>query len=101
MLVPMLLGGPEQEGRMPPETSEPTSLSLLQRARANDQQAWRQLVHLYGPLVHRWCRRAGLPEEDAADVFQETFRAVARELAAFRPARPTGSFRCWLRAVAR
>jgi RNA polymerase sigma-70 factor (ECF subfamily) len=86
---------------MPPEAFQPTSLSLLQRACARDEEAWRQLVHLYGPLVHRWCKRAGLREEDTADVFQETFRAVARELAAFRPTRPTGSFRCWLRAVAR
>lgn len=86
---------------MPPEAFEPTSLSLLKRACARDQEAWRQLVHLYGPLVHRWCRRAGLRDEDTADVFQETFRAVARELAAFRPIRPEGSFRSWLRTVVR
>src|SRR5687767_549166 len=86
---------------MPPEAFEPTSPSLLQRARTHDQDAWRQIVHLYGPLVYRWCGRTGLREEDAADVFQETFRAVARELPAFRPARPTGSFRCWLRAIVR
>ncbi len=86
---------------MPPEVFEPTSLSLLQRARADDQEAWRQLVHLYGPLVYRWCGRSGLREEDAADVFQETFRALARELSSFRPARATGSFRCWLRAIVR
>ena len=92
---------PSRNLPMPPEALEPTSLSLLQRACADDQEAWRQLVHLYGPLVYRWCQRAGLRDEDTDDVFQETFRAVARELAAFRPARATGSFRCWLRAVAR
>lgn len=86
---------------MPPELFDPTSLSLLERARGRDAEAWRQIVHLYGPLVHRWCRRAGLREEDTADVFQETFRAVAGRLAAFRPAREAGSFRCWLRSVAR
>ena len=86
---------------MPPAASEPTSLSLLGRAQARDQEAWRQLVHLYGPLVHRWCGRAGLGDEDTADVFQETFQAVARDLDGFRPTRATGSFRCWLRAVAR
>lgn len=86
---------------MPPDASRPTSLSLLRRACARDQDAWRQLVHLYGPLVHRWCKRAGLQEEDIGDVFQETFRAVARELASFRPTRSTGSFRCWLRAITR
>jgi RNA polymerase sigma-70 factor (ECF subfamily) len=86
---------------MLPQPSEPTSLSLLQRARAHDQEAWRQLVHLYGPLVYRWCKRAALPEVDTADIFQETFRAVARDLDSFRPNRSTGSFRCWLRTVTR
>jgi RNA polymerase sigma-70 factor (ECF subfamily) len=86
---------------MPLEVSRPTSLSLLQRACAHDQEAWRQLVHIYGPLVHGWCKRAGLREADTADVFQETFRAVLRELAAFRPRREIGSFRSWLRAVTR
>lgn len=86
---------------MPPEATEPTSLSLLQRARAHDQEAWRQLVHLYGPLVQSWCERAGLSTEDTADVFQETFRTVARQLGEFRPTRAVGSFRCWLRAVGR
>jgi RNA polymerase sigma-70 factor (ECF subfamily) len=78
-----------------------TSMTLLQRAVANDQEAWRHLVHLYGPLVQRWCKRAGLQEDDTADVFQEAFRAVARELASFHPTRSVGSFRCWLRTVTR
>jgi RNA polymerase sigma-70 factor (ECF subfamily) len=74
---------------------------LLQRARAADQEAWRQLVHLYGPLVQRWCQRAGLQEEDTADVFQETFRSVSRDLASFRPEQAVGSFRGWLRSIVR
>jgi RNA polymerase sigma-70 factor, ECF subfamily len=86
---------------MPPEVFEPTSLSLLQRACAHDQEAWRQLVHLYGPLVHRWCERAGLKHDDTADILQETFRTVVRDLSGFRPTRSVGSFRCWLRVVVR
>jgi RNA polymerase sigma-70 factor (ECF subfamily) len=79
----------------------PTSLSLLERACAKDQEAWGQLVHLYGPLVQRWCKRAELQDEDTADVFQETFQAVAHDLASFSPTRSTGSFRSWLRAIVR
>jgi len=86
---------------MPPQPSDPTSASLLQRARQQDEQAWGQLVHLYGPLVHRWCRRAGLREDDVADVFQETFRSVAAHLGSFQPARSVGSFRSWLRTIVR
>lgn len=84
-----------------PAAHEPTSLSLLHRARDDDQQAWAQIVHLYGPLVHRWCRRAGLTDADTADVFQETFRAVSSNLQTFSPQKSIGSFRCWLRTIAR
>lgn len=86
---------------MPADASDPTSLTLLQRARSEDQQAWGQIVHLYGPLVYRWCRRAGLTDDDASDVFQETFRAVSANLQKFSPTKAVGSFRCWLRTIAR
>lgn len=90
-----------EELLVPADTFDPTSLSLLQRAGADDQEAWQQLVYLYGPLVQRWCRRAGLNDEDTADVFQETFRALAGHLASFAPTRETGSFRSWLRTIVR
>ena len=79
----------------------PTSMSLLERARREDQQAWGQIVHLYGPLVLRWCQRAGLADHDASDVFQETFRAVSTNLRGFAPSKSIGSFRSWLRTIAR
>jgi len=78
-----------------------TSLSLLGRARANDQEAWNQMVHLYGPLVQKWCRQFGLNAEDTADVFQETFRTVSRHIEDFSPARSVASFRSWLKTIVR
>ena len=78
-----------------------TSSSLLDRARAHDQAAWDRLVGLYGPLVYRWCRAAGLQAADAADVGQEVFRAVARGLAGFRHEREGDTFRGWLRTITR
>lgn len=86
---------------MPAPSHDPTSLTLLQRARSDDDQAWSQLVHLYGPLVERWCRRSGLSDDDTADVFQETFRTVSTSLDGFSPRRSTGSFRSWLRTIVR
>jgi RNA polymerase sigma-70 factor (ECF subfamily) len=80
---------------------EPTSLSLLVRARASDEEAWRQIVHLYGPLVHRWCKRSGLDDNDLADVFQESFRAVAKNLQGFAPNKSVGAFRSWLSTIVR
>ena len=80
--------------------AEPSS-SLLQRVQAYDPAAWERLVNLYSPLVFRWCRRCGLQPADAADVGQQVFLAVARKVSDFRRERPGGSFRAWLRAIAR
>jgi RNA polymerase sigma-70 factor (ECF subfamily) len=78
-----------------------TSLSLLQRLRASDGDAWHRLVRLYGPLVLYWCGRWGVAGADAEDVSQEVFRAVASRLADFRRDRPGDTFRGWLRAITR
>src|ERR1700732_4935583 len=50
-----------------------TSLSLLHRVRARDQEAWRRLFYLYRPLVLYWCSRWGVLHENADDVSQEVF----------------------------
>ncbi len=81
--------------------SDATSMSLLGRAVAEDQEAWHQIVHLYGPLVQRWCRQAGLNDDDTADVFQEVFQTVAKKLDSFKPQRKVASFRSWLKTIAR
>jgi RNA polymerase sigma-70 factor (ECF subfamily) len=78
-----------------------TSLSLLHHAKAHDDQAWRRLVDLYGPVIYRWCRRSGLAAADAQDVAQEVFSAVFVSLADFRHTRPGDSFRGWLWTIAR
>lgn len=78
-----------------------TSPSLLLRVQANQTDAWERLVDLYAPLVYHWCRRARLNPEDAADVFQEVFRAVARGISGFRRERADDTFRGWLRTIAR
>jgi RNA polymerase sigma-70 factor (ECF subfamily) len=87
---------------MPPRPTEDlTSLSLLQRARDNNQEAWRQLVELYRPRVLRWCSRARLHGPDAEDVSQEVFAAVAVGLARFHHHRPGDTFGGWLRVITR
>jgi len=87
-----------------PDESQPgqlTPLSLLARARANDQDAWARLASLYRPLVAFWCRRARCPAEEVEDVTQEVFAGAAAGLAAFRHDRPGDSFRGWLRGITR
>ena len=88
----------------PPGASDPrrgTSLTLLQRLRASEPDAWQTLVHLYTPLLYHWCARSGLQGADADDVLQEVFRAVATHLDGFRRDRQGDTFRGWLRAITR
>ena len=84
--------------------SEPhtaTSLSLLERLRASDNDAWSRLVQLYGPLIRHWAARRGVTGADAEDVTQEVFQTVAGGLTHFRRDRPGDTFRGWLHGVTR
>jgi RNA polymerase sigma-70 factor (ECF subfamily) len=78
-----------------------TSLSLLERVRAHDPQAWHRLVQLYQPLVLAWCARVGVKPTDAEDVAQEVFAAAAGALERFRRDRHGDTFRGWLRVITR
>jgi RNA polymerase sigma-70 factor (ECF subfamily) len=77
-----------------------TSLSLVAGLRAQDGDAWRAFVKLYAPLVVRWCRKQGLNDADAADVAQEVFRRVTRDLPRFRNEAASDTFRGWLYRIA-
>jgi RNA polymerase sigma-70 factor, ECF subfamily len=82
-------------------SGQSTSLTLLVRLRANENEAWQTMVQLYSPLVHYWCRRGGVQGADAEDVSQNVFRAAAVSLPDFRRDRPGDSFRGWLRGITR
>ena len=87
-----------------------TSLTLLERVKANDQQAWQRLMDLYSPLVYHWC--ASWQVTGADDVVQNVFLGVAGGIEKFQRPRPddpsaagggatTGTFRGWLGAITR
>lgn len=77
-----------------------TSVTLLQRVREHhDQAAWGRFVELYAPLILRWARRAGLSENDAADLVQEVLVVLLRELPSFDYDSARGRFRGWLKTV--
>ena len=86
-----------QAARTPPGTS----LTLLQRLRDNQPEAWHTMVQLYTPLIAHWCTRGGVRGADAEDVVQEVFRAAATSLDRFRREREGDSFRAWLRGITR
>ena len=78
-----------------------TSTSWLLRVKARDPQAWQRLTDLYGPLVFHWGRRHGLSPEDAGDLMQEVFSAVATAIDRFLHRPEPGTFRGWLWTIAR
>jgi RNA polymerase sigma-70 factor (ECF subfamily) len=80
----------------------PTRASLLVRIRdGRDQEAWRQFVQVYAPVVYGFARKRGLQDADAADVMQDVLRSVAGAAARLNYDPTRGSFRGWLYTVAR
>jgi RNA polymerase sigma-70 factor (ECF subfamily) len=91
-------GDTDDHAAGPPPASA-TSRTLVARVQANEPAAWERLVGLYAPLVVAWCRRAGLKDQDAADVFQDVFQAVVAYVGRFRRDRESDTFRGWLRRI--
>lgn len=77
-----------------------TRPSLLLRVRdPHDESAWSQFVEIYTPLIFGYCRSRGLQDGDAADVAQESMRAVAKAIGKFEYDPQRGKFRNWLLTV--
>src|SRR5918997_396479 len=66
----MLCRVPEQK------VSERSDEQLLLACRRGEEAAWEELVNRYQRLVYAIPRRAGLDEDDAAEVFQEVFTTL-------------------------
>lgn len=58
--------------------------ALVKRCQKGDQSAWDELVERYQRLIYAVPRRAGLSEEQAADVFQEVFVTLVEKIADIR-----------------
>lgn len=53
---------------------------LIKRCRKGDQTAWDELVTRYQRLIYTIPRRAGLSDEQAADVFQDVFLTLFQKI---------------------
>jgi RNA polymerase sigma factor (sigma-70 family) len=83
---------------MAPADDTTSDAELLARCRDGEQAAWAQLVRRYQRLIYTVPRRAGLPEEQAADVFQVVFQRLFEHL--HRIADPS-RIQAWLVTTAR
>lgn len=79
----------------------PTRLSLLSRLkRWDDQESWRDFFDTYWKFLYCVAIKAGLSDEDARDVVQETVVAVAKGLREGRfKAAEGSSFKAWLKLI--
>ncbi len=74
-----------------------TRVSLILRLHsAEDEQAWREFVDLYQPVIQALARRRGLQDADARDVSQEVLSKIATVVHRWSPSPEKGTFRGWL-----
>jgi RNA polymerase sigma factor (sigma-70 family) len=79
-----------------------TRTSLLGRMKnLNDHESWQTFHATYAKLIHSQARRAGLDENEAQDVVQETLIEFCHRFQSFSYDRRTGSFKAWLFQLAR
>jgi RNA polymerase sigma factor (sigma-70 family) len=57
-----------------------SDLELVLACRRGDQLAWEKLVRRYQRLIYAIPRRAGLSEDDAAEIFQDVFTTLFEKL---------------------
>jgi RNA polymerase sigma-70 factor (ECF subfamily) len=94
--TPRLRAVPAQPEPLPPETSD---AELLTRVAARDREAFELLYHRYVRSVFGLALRRLRDRQRAEDAVQETFAAVWRSAASYKPER--GPAAPWLYAVAR
>jgi len=79
------------------EDSYPTRSSLLRRVKdTQDQQSWQEFHDIYRKLIFGFALKAGLNEDEAQEVVQETLIAAAKHLPGFRYDPKVCSFKTWL-----
>ena len=81
----------------PQDDSYPTRSSLLRRVKdTEDQPSWREFNDIYGKLIRGFAIKAGLTEDEAQEVVQETMIAAAKNLPSFRYDPKVCAFKTWL-----
>ncbi|MBA3650982.1 MAG: sigma-70 family RNA polymerase sigma factor [Chthoniobacterales bacterium] len=67
----------------------------------NDGKRWQQFFDSYWKLIHRAARKAGLTENEAQEVVQETLITVAKRIDRLAYDPKLGSFKGWLLNITR
>jgi RNA polymerase sigma-70 factor (ECF subfamily) len=81
---------------MTANAAEETRVSLVDNVCKGNSESWSEFVSLYEPLLYSYVLSKGLPKFDAADVVQDIFIKLFRELPRFKLDHKRGRFRTWL-----
>lgn len=86
----------------PRHETQATRRSLLDRLKDwHDDTSWREFFETYWRLIYATARRAGLGDDEAQDVIQETVVSVAKSIPEFKYDPTVCSFKGWLMALTR
>ncbi len=89
-------------GQRPRYETQATRRSLLlQLKQWEDDVSWRQFFDTYWRLIYSVARQAGLGNEDAHEVVQDTVLSVAKGIAKFKYDPTVSSFKGWLLTLTR
>lgn len=83
---------------IPPDTRTSLLVKLQDRENA---AAWRDFTELYSPVIRRTAARMGLQTADVENVLQEVLLTVSRSIQPWLDRSDRGSFRNWLRRIAK
>jgi len=79
-----------------------TSWTLVARLKnLDDEKNWEEFYRMYCALIVGVARKAGLREDEAQDVLQETMKSISMNIKDFEAHPEQGSFRGWLMKTAR
>ncbi len=80
----------------------PTRRSLLSRLKQwDDDESWRDFFNTYWKLIYSVAVKAGLSDQEAEDVVQETVISVAKKMGDFKYDPSVCSFKGWLLRITR
>lgn len=84
------------------DDANPTRRSLVSRLRRwDDGASWEEFFNTYWRLIYSVAIKAGLSDQEAEDVVQETVLGIAKKMGDFRYDPAVCSFRGWLLHVTR
>jgi RNA polymerase sigma-70 factor (ECF subfamily) len=86
---------------MEPQSSDTRSSVLCRVKNPDDHDGWRRFFEIYGPFIKKQILCAGLPEDDAQEITQETLIEISNRIQSFDYDRSRGSFKAWLRRLIR